>query len=194
VTLACLCSPRPSLRVLMQTPNYIPATPSSTSEAVTRSMRGNRRRDTVPERALRSALHARGYRFRVDQPIPIDGAKPRPDIVFSRHKLAIFIDGCFWHSCPCMAANLKATQTIGCRSSHEPANGIRPTRRRCDAPIGQWCESGSTSSSKTQFPRSKPCCGSLRPRLQALSVPPLLNHPQEARSLPPKTDVGLPNG
>lgn len=65
-------------------------------------MRGNQRRDTRPELALRSALHARGMRYRVDLPIrPATGARPiRPDIVFTRAKIAVFVDGCFWHGCP----------------------------------------------------------------------------------------------
>jgi DNA mismatch endonuclease (patch repair protein) len=65
-------------------------------------MKGNRRRDTGPERKLRSALFAMGLRFRVDQPIRVgEGNRPiRPDIVFPRAKLALFVDGCFWHRCP----------------------------------------------------------------------------------------------
>lgn len=60
-----------------------------------------RRRDTNPELAVRSALHSRGFRFRVDYPIRVPGHRPiRPDIVFTRPKVAIFIDGCFWHKCP----------------------------------------------------------------------------------------------
>jgi len=63
-------------------------------------MRGIRRRDTKPEKALRSELHRRGFRFRVDFPIPVsEGRRPRADIVFTRRKLAIFVDGCFWHGC-----------------------------------------------------------------------------------------------
>lgn len=65
-------------------------------------MQGNRRRDTRPEKRLRSALFALGLRFRVDYPIRIPKhARPiRPDIVFTRAKLAVFVDGCFWHGCP----------------------------------------------------------------------------------------------
>jgi DNA mismatch endonuclease, patch repair protein len=64
-------------------------------------MRANRRRDTGPERQLRSALHAAGLRFRVDMPIRPGGGRPvRPDIVFTRQRVAVFIDGCFWHGCP----------------------------------------------------------------------------------------------
>ncbi len=60
-----------------------------------------RRRDTTPEKLVRSLLHANGMRFRVDHPIRVGGARPiRPDIVFTRRKLAVFIDGCYWHGCP----------------------------------------------------------------------------------------------
>jgi len=63
-------------------------------------MRSNRRRDTRPERRLRSALHARGWRFRVDLVIPVGDGKPRPDVAFTRWGVAVFVDGCFWHCCP----------------------------------------------------------------------------------------------
>ncbi len=64
-------------------------------------MRGNTRVSTTPERRLRSELHAAGMRFRVDFPIRIAGRRPiRPDIVFTRRRLAVFVDGCFWHGCP----------------------------------------------------------------------------------------------
>lgn len=65
-------------------------------------MRANRRRDTGPERAVRSALHRRGLRFRVDHPIRVEGVKRaiRPDVVFPRKGLVLFVDGCWWHGCP----------------------------------------------------------------------------------------------
>lgn len=64
-------------------------------------MRANRRRDTEPELALRSLLHRAGLRFRVDLPIrPGSGRPIRPDIVFPRRRVAVFVDGCFWHGCP----------------------------------------------------------------------------------------------
>jgi DNA mismatch endonuclease, patch repair protein len=66
-----------------------------------RIMQANRRRDTAPELALRSVLHSRGHRFRVDLPIRVPGQRPvRPDIVFTKRRLAIFVDGCYWHGCP----------------------------------------------------------------------------------------------
>jgi DNA mismatch endonuclease, patch repair protein len=64
-------------------------------------MRANRRRDSGPERALRSALHRAGLRFRVDHPIRTPGRRPiRPDVVFTGRHVAVFVDGCFWHGCP----------------------------------------------------------------------------------------------
>ncbi len=62
-------------------------------------MRANRGRDTGPELALRSELHRMGLRYRVHRrPIPDFPAKA--DIVFGRDKVAVFVDGCFWHRCP----------------------------------------------------------------------------------------------
>lgn len=61
-------------------------------------MRANRRRDTTPELLVRKALHADGLRYRVDY-APMGGRR-RADIVFTRRRIAVFIDGCFWHSCP----------------------------------------------------------------------------------------------
>src|SRR4051794_11029082 len=63
-------------------------------------MSRNRRRDTGPERALRRLLHAQGLRFRVDFPVRLDGLTVRPDVVFPRWQVAVFVDGCFWHGCP----------------------------------------------------------------------------------------------
>jgi len=64
-------------------------------------MRANRRTDTKPELALRSALHRQGYRFRKDYRLDLDGgARVRPDIVFTARRVAVFVDGCFWHVCP----------------------------------------------------------------------------------------------
>ena len=70
----------------------------ATSEATRRSMQGNRGRDTAPEMAVRRIVHARGLRYRVDVR-PVAALNRRADLVFSRVKVAVFIDGCFWHGC-----------------------------------------------------------------------------------------------
>jgi DNA mismatch endonuclease, patch repair protein len=62
-------------------------------------MRANRGRDTRPERALRSAVHAQGLRYRVGIR-PLSGLRRTADLVFTRAKVAVFLDGCFWHGCP----------------------------------------------------------------------------------------------
>lgn len=62
-------------------------------------MRANRGRDTRPELEVRRLVHARGMRYRVDV-APVPGLRRRADLVFTRVKLAVFIDGCFWHGCP----------------------------------------------------------------------------------------------
>src|SRR5262245_23389899 len=48
---------------------------------------------------LRSVMHSRGHRFRVNYPIHAAGVRVRADLVFPRRQLAVFVDGCFWHSC-----------------------------------------------------------------------------------------------
>jgi len=58
-----------------------------------------KRRDTAPELKIRSRLHARGMRYYVDK-APLRGVHRKADIVFPRVRVAVFIDGCFWHGCP----------------------------------------------------------------------------------------------
>lgn len=62
-------------------------------------MQGNRSRDTKPELAVRRLLHARGFRYRVNAR-PIKELRRTADIVFTRAKVTVFIDGCYWHGCP----------------------------------------------------------------------------------------------
>jgi DNA mismatch endonuclease (patch repair protein) len=84
---------------LPPTPEHKPLTASVVSDAVRRTMQANRGRDTGPELAVRSRLHAEGLRFRVATPLPIDRRR-RADIFFPGAGLYVFIDGCFWHGCP----------------------------------------------------------------------------------------------
>ncbi|MFI0354378.1 very short patch repair endonuclease [Actinomadura sp. 9N407] len=71
----------------------------ASSPAVRSVMKANRGRDTKPELALRSAVHALGLRYRVDQR-PIPRLRRRADLVFATAKVAVFSDGCYWHGCP----------------------------------------------------------------------------------------------
>ncbi|MGV9411152.1 very short patch repair endonuclease [Nocardia sp. NPDC003693] len=74
--------------------------PAPLNPGRSRNMRANRRSDTKPEMALRRELHRLGYRYRKDLRLDLGAAKVRPDIVFTARKVAIFVDGCFWHVCP----------------------------------------------------------------------------------------------
>lgn len=71
----------------------------ASSEHARLTMRANRRRDTKPELEIRRILHARGLRYRVDFR-PLKSVRRHADIVFTKAKLAVFVDGCFWHGCP----------------------------------------------------------------------------------------------
>lgn len=63
-------------------------------------MKGNRRSGTKPEQRLRSRLHREGLRFRKDLMVRAGNIKVKPDVVFPRARVAVFVDGCFWHGCP----------------------------------------------------------------------------------------------
>jgi DNA mismatch endonuclease, patch repair protein len=73
--------------------------PEASSPAARKRMRATRQRDTAAEMAVRSLLHAAGLRYRVDA-APVAGVRRRADIVFPSQKVAVYIDGCFWHACP----------------------------------------------------------------------------------------------
>lgn len=80
----------------------VPPHPGPSSEAASAVGRGNRKVDTSPEVRLRSLLHRRGRRFWKNRRLkpPQVSRAIRVDIVFPRKKVAVFVDGCFWHCCP----------------------------------------------------------------------------------------------
>jgi DNA mismatch endonuclease, patch repair protein len=76
-----------------------PPAPPASSENVRSVMRGNRKRDTKPELAIRSAVHRLGLRYRVvARPLP--DRSFTADLLFPTALVAVFVDGCFWHGCP----------------------------------------------------------------------------------------------
>lgn len=80
-------------------PETVPPHPGASSEEVARRMSRAARSGTAPEMALRRALHARGLRYRVGVAVP--GQRRRTiDVAFTRARVAVFVDGCFWHGCP----------------------------------------------------------------------------------------------
>lgn len=89
---------------------------------VRRSMQANKGRDTLPELALRRAVHARGLRYRVSTR-PLPSLRRTADMVFSRAKVAVFLDGCFWHGCP-------EHHTVAKANSAYWADKVETNRRR----------------------------------------------------------------
>ncbi|MGQ0623120.1 MAG: very short patch repair endonuclease [Sporichthyaceae bacterium] len=70
----------------------------ASSPGVRACMQANGGRDTKPELELRSAVHALGLRYRVGVR-PIKAVRRTADLVFTRARVAVFLDGCFWHGC-----------------------------------------------------------------------------------------------
>lgn len=97
------------------------ARPAASSEAVRKFMRRLRRGDTGPERVLRRALYARGIRYRLHR----KDLPGRPDIAVGRLRLAIFVDGCFWHSCPAHQVLPKANAQFWAAKLKENTNRDR---------------------------------------------------------------------
>ncbi|MCX4847793.1 very short patch repair endonuclease [Streptomyces sp. NBC_00893] len=83
------------------------STAKASSPGVSARMSRQVSRDTAPEVAVRKLLHASGYRYRVNERVP--GMSRRTiDIAFTRAKVAVMIDGCFWHGCPTHATQPKS--------------------------------------------------------------------------------------
>lgn len=78
---------------------HVPSHPGSSSPALSARMSTAKRRDTAPEMLLRRELHRRSLRYRVVTKVPGNNRRTI-DIAFPRQRLAVFVDGCFWHSCP----------------------------------------------------------------------------------------------
>lgn len=74
-------------------------TPAASDDSVRQRFSKQRRTGTVPETRLRRELHGRGLRYRVDRAVLRDRRK-RVDVVFGPSRVAVFVDGCFWHMCP----------------------------------------------------------------------------------------------
>lgn len=100
-------------------------------------MVATRQRDTAPELALRSALHRLGLRYRVNVS-PIPGMRRRADVVFPKARVAVYVDGCFWHGCPIHATWPKANAEFW-------SDKIRTNRRRDADTDRELAEAGWTS-------------------------------------------------
>src|SRR5688572_24838136 len=87
------------------------ARPTASSDVVRRRMQSTPQRDTPAELRVRRLLHASGLRYSVDAK-PLPNSPRRADIVFRRAKVAVFVDGCFWHGCPLHASWPKANASF----------------------------------------------------------------------------------
>lgn len=93
-----------------------------------------RSRDTKPELRLRRMLWACGLRgYRLHKGLP-----GKPDIVFSRVRLAIFVDGCFWHGCPECGDGRAPSSNTGYWTAKRKANQERDVRRTRDLEAMGW--------------------------------------------------------
>jgi DNA mismatch endonuclease (patch repair protein) len=106
-------------------------------------MRANKGRDTLPERRLRSHLHRLGLRFR-KHARPLPALRCTADVLFPRQRVAVFVDGCFWHGCPEHGRVPRSN-----RAYWEPklARNVERDRRndRALSEAGRSCVPGSTS-------------------------------------------------
>ncbi|MBJ7336681.1 very short patch repair endonuclease [Mycolicibacterium sp.] len=109
---------------------------ASSPEARAR-MQSNKSRDTKPELALRSAVHARGLRYRVSTR-PLPAVRRTADLVFSRAKVAVFLDGCFWHGCP-------EHHTVASANGKFWADKVQANRERDRDTDGRLAEAGWAS-------------------------------------------------
>jgi DNA mismatch endonuclease Vsr len=143
----------------VESENRAVPSPEPSSDGVSGRMSRQLRTGTTPEMELRRELHRRGLRFRVDHRIDVEGLRRRrADIVFTRKRIAVFVDGCFWHACPDHATSPKANGTLvgskargqrGARPRHgpetcrsgldrDPGVGARgPSRRRRPSATGR---------------------------------------------------------
>jgi DNA mismatch endonuclease, patch repair protein len=88
---------------MVSSQNYVPW---ASSETARRVMQSNRGRDSGPEMRLRTRLHSLGLRYRVGLRVEKD-LRRTVDIAFTGQKVAVFVDGCFWHGCPLHARDPK---------------------------------------------------------------------------------------
>jgi DNA mismatch endonuclease, patch repair protein len=80
--------------------SLVPPSPEASSAAVVKVMRGNRKTGTGPELRFRQMLEEAAIATRENALILIDGRQVRPDFVLTTGRVTVFVDGCFWHSCP----------------------------------------------------------------------------------------------
>lgn len=106
-----------------------------TPQQRSRQMARVRSKDTAPELALRRELHARGFRFRLHR----RDLPGRPDIVLPRHRLVVFVHGCFWHGCPNCDRGLRRPRNNAMFWAEKlEQNRLRDARNVADLEAAGW--------------------------------------------------------
>lgn len=117
----------------MTVPSKLGPIPEPTSRAVTRSMKGNRGRDTKPELQLRRLLREAGFPgYRLHWKAP-----GRPDVAYPGRRVAIFVNGCFWHRCPHCKPTEPTTHAEFWSKKFE-LNRERDIRKRRELEAADW--------------------------------------------------------
>ncbi|MFF2373286.1 very short patch repair endonuclease [Streptomyces xiamenensis] len=115
-----------------EVPPSIEPRPTPSSEAVSSRMSRQASRDTGPELAIRRLLHATGHRYRLHRKVP-GMARRTIDIAFPGPKVAVFVDGCFWHGCPEHATQPRANKDWWRQKLDKNISRDRETNERLDA-------------------------------------------------------------
>ena len=105
-----------------------------TPDVRSRMMAGIRGKDTKPEKAVRSALHRLGFRFRVHR----KDLPGKPDLVLPKHKAVIFVHGCFWHGHSCKRGNRRPKSNAEYWKEKIEGNVGRHARQLDELAAGGW--------------------------------------------------------
>jgi DNA mismatch endonuclease, patch repair protein len=123
------------------------------------NMSAIRGKDTRPERAVRRLLHSMGYRFRLHKA----NLPGRPDIVLSKHRIAIFVHGCFWHSHDCRFGKVAPATRAEFWAAKRSATVDRDAKKRAELEALGWtiitiweCDTRSDDSLRLQLISSLP--------------------------------------
>lgn len=141
----------------------------ASSEAIRKSMQGNRGRDTKPELAVRRLVHAAGLRYRVNAR-PERDLRRTADMLFTRARIVVFIDGCYWHGAPSAPRFPQRTRSIGRPSCSETGVEMSRRRRSWKREDGWYCASGSMRTQQMSLiALSGRCAASVRPSAELAS-------------------------
>lgn len=117
------------------TRDLAPATDTWTSTDAGSHLRGRRSRDTRPEVELRHAVHRLGLRYRLQRRV---APRCTADFVLPRHRVAVFVDGCFWHGCPTHGPKTFRGPNAGLWTAKIETNRARDQRNTVAATSAGW--------------------------------------------------------